>query len=272
MTSLNESHFAAERDRLPAWARSTNPIVRRHLGLYWRTLPPTIRPIAMALGVWIAVILVSIFIPFVFDVASTVLVVSILTVPVIFYYYAHILFTIATVSAPTMGEELRNNTMQLLMATPMSLQQIFLGKAAASIWKRMDDLMLVILAAAVFGTPMIATYYGAIWSLAEFPVTSHIIMILGMLVSIIRLVLEPLMLAMVGVMIGALVPYRSTSITTTIGFGIFYFFFLNLIRHIPAIQANGALVLFVELVLPLLAPILIVWGSLRFTTRMMLKD
>ena len=30
---------------LPYWARATNPIVRRHLGLYWRTLPPEFEPI-----------------------------------------------------------------------------------------------------------------------------------------------------------------------------------------------------------------------------------
>ena len=35
---------------LPYWARATNPIVRRHLGLYWRTLPPEFEPIFYICG------------------------------------------------------------------------------------------------------------------------------------------------------------------------------------------------------------------------------
>ena len=58
-----------------------------------------------------------------------------------------------------MADEIRNNTMQLLMSTPMSLDQIFLGKVAAALWRKMDDLVLIVQGAAIFGPPLIIMHY-----------------------------------------------------------------------------------------------------------------
>ena len=129
---------------LPYWARATNPIVRRHLGLYWRTLPPEFQPIFYICGFWVTALLVGIIFPFVTDLATTLIVVSVLVIPVGIIFYLRALFSIAANSAAVMADEIRNNTMQLLMSTPMSLEQIFLGKVASAIWRKMDDLVLIV--------------------------------------------------------------------------------------------------------------------------------
>ena len=123
-------------DTLPYWARATNPIVRRHLGLYWRTLPPEFEPIFYTSGFWVLALLAGIVFPFVTDLATTVIVVSVLVIPVGIIFYLRALFSIAANSAAAMADEIRNNTMQLLMSTPMSLEQIFLGKVASAIWRK----------------------------------------------------------------------------------------------------------------------------------------
>ena len=154
-------------DALPYWARATNPIVRRHLGLYWRTLPPEFEPIFYVCGFWTLALLAGIVFPFVTDLATTVIVVSVLVVPVGIIFYLRALCSIAANSAAAMADEIRNNTMQLLMSTPMSLEQIFLGKVASAIWRKMDDLILIVQGAAIFGPPLIIMHYAGLFPLRE---------------------------------------------------------------------------------------------------------
>ena len=150
-------------DALPYWARATNPIVRLHLGLYWRTLPPEFEPIFYICGFWALALLAGIIFPFVTDLATTVIVVSVLVVPVGIIFYLRALCSIAANSAAAMADEIRNNTMQLLMSTPMSLEQIFLGKVASAIWRKMDDLILIVQGAAIFGPPLIIMHYAGLF-------------------------------------------------------------------------------------------------------------
>ena len=95
-------------DSLPYWARATNPIVRRHLGLYWRTLPPELEPIAYVTGFWIIAMLLGIILPFISDLATTVIVVSVLVIPVGMIFYLRALISIAGNSAAAMADEIRN--------------------------------------------------------------------------------------------------------------------------------------------------------------------
>ena len=154
-------------ETLPYWARATNPIVRRHLGLYWRTLPPEFEPILYITGFWVAALLAGIVLPFITDLATTVIVVSILVIPVGMLFYLRALFSIAANSAAAMSDEIRSNTMQLLMSTPMSLDQIFLGKAAAAIWRKMDDLVMIVHGAALFGPPLMIMHYASLFPLRD---------------------------------------------------------------------------------------------------------
>lgn len=219
-------------ENLPYWARATNPIVRRHLGLYWRTLPPEFEPIFYICGFWLSALLLGIFFPFITDLATTVIVVSVLVIPVGMIFYLRALFSVAANSASAMADEIRNNTMQLLMSTPMSLDQIFLGKVAASLWRKMDDLILIVQGAAIFGPPLIIMHYAGLFPLRESGPVTYLLIIAMTLVSMLRLVLEPLMFGMVGVGIGAFVPFRSIAMTSSVAFVAFYFLLMIMLQQL----------------------------------------
>ena len=174
--------------------------------MYWRTLPPEFQPILYTTGFWVAALLLGILFPFITDLATTVIVVSVLVVPVGMIFYVRCLFSIAANSSVAMADEIRNNTMQLLMSTPMSLDQIFLGKVAASIWRKMDDLILIVYGASIFGPPLVIMHYAGLFPLRESGIITYVLIIAMSLVSILRLILEPVMLGMMGVGIGAFHP------------------------------------------------------------------
>ena len=265
-------------DTLPYWARATNPIVRRHLGLYWRTLPPEFEPVFYVCAFWVVALLAGIAFPFVIDLATTVIVVSVLVIPVGIIFYIRALFSIAANSAAAMADEIRHNTMQLLMSTPMSLEQIFLGKAASAIWRKMDDLSLIVQGAAIFGPPLIIMHYAGLFPLRESGPVTYILIIVMSITALLRLILEPLMFGMVGVGIGAFVPFRALAMTSSVAWVAFYFVLINMVQQLNlqflsaaldgareaselAAQASnmrlaGALVLTIaiELALPLLLP------------------
>lgn len=228
-------------ESLPYWARATNPIVRRHLGLYWRTLPPEFEPILYTCAFWVLALLAGILFPFVTDLATTVIVVSVLVVPVGIIFYLRALFSIAANSAAVMADEIRNNTMQLLMSTPMSLEQIFLGKAASAIWRKMDDLILIVQGAAIFGPPLIIMHYAGLFPLRESGPITYILIIIMSITALLRLVLEPLMFGMVGVGIGAFVPFRAIAMTSSVAWVAFYFLLINMLQQLNLQFLSAAL-------------------------------
>ena len=228
-------------ESLPYWARATNPIVRLHLGLYWRTLPPEFEPIFYICGFWVAALLIGIFFPFVTDLATTVIVVSVLVVPFGIIFYVRALFSIAANSAAVMADEIRNNTMQLLMSTPMSLEQIFLGKVASALWRKMDDLVLIVQGAAIFGPPLIIMHYAGLLPLRESGPLTYVLIVAMTLTSLARLVLEPLMFGMVGVGIGAFVPFRSIAVPTSVAWVAFYFLLINMLQRLNLEYLSAAL-------------------------------
>ena len=207
-------------ENLPYWARATNPIVREF------------EPIFYTCGFWLAALLLGIFFPFITDLATTVIVVSVLVIPVGMIFYLRALFSVAANSASAMADEIRNNTMQLLMSTPMSLDQIFLGKVAASLWRKMDDLILIVQGAAIFGPPLIIMHYAGLFPLRESGPVTYLLIIAMTLVSMLRLVLEPLMFGMVGVGIGAFVPFRSIAMTSSVAFVAFYFLLMIMLQQL----------------------------------------
>ena len=109
--------------------------------------------------------------------------------------------------------------MQLLMSTPMSLEQIFLGKVASAIWRKMDDLILIVQGAAIFGPPLMIMHYAGLFPLRESGPLTYILIIIMTITALLRLVLEPLMFGMVGVGIGAFVPFRAIAITSSVAWG-----------------------------------------------------
>ena len=258
--------------RLPYWARSTNPIVRRHLGLNWRTLPPELRPILQIVGGWGLVLLSSIIIPGIADLALMLFLASFLALPVGLVYYGRVLVQVATYAAQRMQDEIRNDTMTLLRATPMSLEQILLGKVAAALWRQMDDLVLLVQGVAVFAPPILYSLYATVWSPERFPVIAQFIIMVAIVVSLLRLILEPIMIGVLAVLVGAVVPNRSTAVITTLVLGAFYFLLLNLLSALTSQDRDGFGVILVDFVLPLLLPAVLSWVMLRLTRRIISRD
>jgi hypothetical protein len=270
-------------NRVPYWARSTNPIVRRHLGLNWRTLPPQMQPLIMGVGIWSLILFIGLILPIVRDTAAMLFLSSIIVLPVTGLLYAHVLVTIAVTAADTMQEEMRNNTLSLLRTTPMSLEQIFLGKIAVALWKRMDDLVLVSQVVVAFAPPILLVVYSEFWALDQYPVLSQVMVIISLIVSLLRLIIEPVFIGTLAIFISVLVPNRATAITGTVALSVFYFVMINLVNRLPFIRGaelldgtiippNHLMIGLFEFVLPLLLPALLSYVFLRLAVRTVTAD
>lgn len=269
-------------ERLPFWSRSTNPIVRRHLGLYWRTLPPELQPVLRIVLVWIALLIGGVLVFDVLQVALVFLIVSFVVLPVLTLWYAHLLIEIAVRSAAMMQEERRDNTLTLLMTTPMSLEQILLGKVAAAFWRRMDDWVLIVYGVALAAPPAIYSAMSPVWQGTGSPLLVSVAVVGGLAVALLRIMLEPVMIGMIGVFVGAVVPYRNTTISLSVALGAAYVVLINLLARLPnlrpqqigrvTVAPDYGLVVLIDFVLPIVLPALITWGLLRVTARLLRRD
>ncbi len=264
--------IAPNHSRIPYWARSTNPIVRRHLGLYWRTLPPQLEPLLKIFLGWAILLALNIIFPFVIEMMMPLFVVSLLTIPAAFFLYAHVLYTIAYHASQMMAVELHNNTMPLLMTTPMTLAQILLGKIAAALWRRMDDWMAALQITIVFAPPILVMNIARLLDAQQHGGVFQIFIIANLLAVLLRIALEPFMVGALAIMVGALVPYRSTAFTVSLALTAFYFVFLNLIVQLPTILENPWLYVMAHFVLPIILPLLIILFSLRVTMYVITQD
>lgn len=269
-------------ERLPFWSRSTNPIVRRHLGLYWRTLPPELQPVLRIALVWIALLIGGVLFLDVLQFALVFLIVSFVVLPVLTLWYAHLLIEIAVRSAAMMQQERRDNTLTLLMTTPMSLEQILLGKVAAAFWRRMDDWVLIVYGVALAAPPAIYSAMSPVWQGTGSPLLVSVAVVGGLAVALLRIMLEPIMIGMIGVFVGAVVPYRNTAISLSVALGAAYVVLINLLARLPSLRPQQigrvtvapdyGLVVLIDFVLPIALPALITWGLLRVTARLLRRD
>ncbi|MGJ3237741.1 MAG: hypothetical protein ACFE0Q_03445 [Anaerolineae bacterium] len=277
------TEYSDTQEKLPYWARSTNPIVRRHLGLYWRTVPPEIRPFVVIFLFWVGVMTLGVIFPPVFGLAMISFLASIMIIPFAMAFYAHALVQIAIEASNAMQQEFANNTFQLLQATPMSIPQIVLGKVAAAMWRRMDDIVLIAQLALAFTPPMVYPMYADFWSAsAHSTVIAAVLTLIATLVTVARVVLEPLMIGIVSVFIGVVVPGKGRSISAAVVIGAFYFLLINLLSRLPAVRGfdspegpippNGTLVILTDLVLPVLIPLILIVSVLKLSERLLSQD
>jgi hypothetical protein len=255
--------------RLPAWARRSNPIVRRHLGVYVKTIPPQLDTLLNLYLIQSAIILLSVPFPFIFNVTLPLITVAILLLPASFFLYAQMLFIIIDHAAILMLKEFRDDTITLLRTTPMSPQQIILGKIASALWRRVDDLSLILLSAALFSVPPIILEIAQLWPPDKNPYLTQFGIIIVFGASLLRLLLEPFMVAALGVLVGAAVPVRSSALTAGVLLIIFYFLLINLPRLLPL---SYPMRIFIEGVLPVALPLLITWLSIHYAADLMTRD
>ncbi|MEM9955497.1 MAG: hypothetical protein AAF846_28100 [Chloroflexota bacterium] len=277
------TEYVDNQDRLPFWARSTNPIVRRHLGLYWRTLPPEIEPFIVIFAIWSVLIGIGVlFQPFI-SVTMITFLASVMVLPISGLLYAHVLLTIAIDASNAMQQEFSNNTFELLQATPMTLPQILLGKVAAAMWRRMDDIVMLSQLVLAFSPPIVYTMYINVFPADDYTALAPALLaLLGMVVATLRIFLEPLMIGVISVFIGVVVPGKGRAISSAVVIGAFYFLLINLLSRLPQVRGfeapegpvppNGVLIIVTDLVLPVLLPILITLGLLKLAEYVLRQD
>lgn len=254
--------------RLPAWARRSNPIIRRQLGLYWKTILPEVDVLVKLAGVQIGLVALSLPWPFLFDLALPTITAALLLFPIALYLYGHILMAIGTAATLSVVDELRKDTFDLVRATPISLVSILGSKIAASIWRQVENLSLLMTAVAVLSMPLLISLYATQYPLNTHPLLSRAAMALGLIAALVRLALEPFMIAAIGQAAGAAFPMRSTAIITTGFLGAFYFLLINLVR---LVALPWPLHFVVEFVLPVALPLLLTWLALRLTEHLITR-
>lgn len=256
-------------ENLPVWARRSNPIIRRQLGIYWRVFIPQVDFIARWYAYQAALLLLTIQFDFLFAPILMMVLASALLLPIAFWMYAQILQQVIVDSVAAITEEFRNDTLTLLRATPFSVPHIVLSKVAGAFWRQMEALDGVLSMALFLGTPIILFIQVLVYPPDQHPGLSQVLTIVLVAVALVRLPLEIFMVGAIGIASGTAGRTRSTGIIITTALTFFYFLLLNLPR---LLVLPLPLYVVVEVVLPLALPLLITLGCIQFTLRVLLRD
>jgi hypothetical protein len=258
-----QSHHEID-TQFPPWARRSHPIVRRHLGRYWRVMTPQAEPVIQWYLVQSAIVLLTYPIPFLFTIILPVVIVSVGLLPFAFYYYAQTLYHLAADATQSMVREIEGATLNLLMATPYSPREVLLSKIAGAMWRQSEPLSLLLSAVSMTQMPTLVLIYLNQLPSDEFGIMSQVVTIMAFGVAIARIPLEMAMTAAIGSYIGVITRGRSAAILTTLTLLIFYFVLINLPRLMPLGIFGHILV---DGVLPLALPLGIILLMLPLTER-----
>lgn len=261
---------AREIDRgLPEWARRSNPIVRRHLGEYWKMMALDVTLVARLFTFNAIFVLLSLPFPFLFTVLMPTVTVSFVLLPTGFILYGQALLMIGVVSAIVVSDERRNRSLDLLRMCPRPLRQALYSKVAAAVWRQLENLTLIITTLALFSLPLLIIQYDVTLVASDRPILMRLAVLLALASSLIRILLEAAMVGAIGAMIGASTSMRSPAVIATVLLTAAYFVFINLIR---LLQMGIEMRLFVEIFLPLILPALIIPLCFRLAVSMLTHD
>ena len=260
-----QSHYEID-TQFPPWARRSHPIVRRHLGRYWRVMTPQIEPVLQWYLIQSGIVLLTYPIPFLFTLILPVVIVSVGLLPFAFYYYAQTLYALATDAAQSMVKEVEGATLNLLLATPFSHREILMSKMAGAMWRQSEPLSLLLSVIAMTQMPTLVLVYLNQIPTEEYGILSQIVTIIAFGVAIARIPLEMAMTASIGTYIGVTTRGRSAAIITTLTLLLFYFVLINVPRLMP-LGVLGHLL--VNGLLPLVMPLVIIALMLTVTERAM---
>lgn len=261
---------SADMDRqLPEWARRTNPVVRRHLGAYWKTLPPDLGLIVRLFTLQTLFILIAYVFPILFTIVMPTVTVSLVLLPGALIIYLQSLFAIGTMSAVSMVDERRKDTLSLMLIIPQPRTHLLYSKVAAAVWRQVENLGLVWLAVVLFSLPVLIIQYDVLISLEAHPLLTHIALIFALASSLLRLILEPMMIGALGVWMGATVWARVPAVVATGLLAGAYFFTINMLRLLPL---DPAMRLFVDMLVPVIAPLAITFLAFRLAAWSLRRD
>ena len=90
-----------------------------------------------------------------------------------------------------------------------------------------------------------------------------------MFLRLLRLLVEPVMVGAIGIMTGAVLPWRNWARASATALILFYFLLINLTRRIPMGWEMRAII---EIVLPLVLPVIIVWIAFHIAHHALTRD
>jgi hypothetical protein len=245
---------------LPVWARRAHPILRQQLGVFWRAITPDLSlPLRLFLYQCVAVLL-TFAMPGLFALLLPIVAVPVVLLPAVLYFYLETLVRIGAEAAARIADARRSGHLELLRTTPLSLYEILAAKGSASIWRQIELLEILLFAAALLSLPVVILQHVNLYPPLLYPVPVRVMMILGFAVSLLRVLIEPVMLAALGVLMGTLIQQRITAMLATGALAFAYFVLINLPRLLPLDVPQRFVI---EMLLPLVLPAIISFAALR---------
>lgn len=254
---------------LPHWGRRRHPIVKRHLGLYWRIMPPQADPILRWFLMGSALVLLTIPIPFLFTILLPLVLVSMAVLPGMLVYYGRMLYDLATDTSRQMVAEIENHTLGLLLATPVPRREVLLAKMAGSLWKQSEPFGLLMAFASMTQVPSMFLLYANLYPPAQYDSAAQLLTVGAFAGSLLRVPIEMFMTAALGLYVGTVTRGKGAAAASTIGVVGFYFLLVNVIRVIP-MQPFARFV--VEAVVPCVTALLASLFLILMTERELFTD
>jgi len=249
---------------LPVWTRRSHPIVRRHLGIFWKVTPPNVTDLRRAVLVQGAYIAASLLLPFLITMLMPTVILTLVLLPIGLYLYAGMLFQVGGLAAAHVADERRSDSLDLLRVSPIPLPELLASKIAAAVWRHMETLTFLLIGVTYFSLPLLVLHYELIFADTGQPLLARGLTFVALIVSVIRLPLEAVYVAAIGVVVGAVSRWRVSAMVTTALLSAAYFGLLNLLRLLPSSPAG---VVMVEIALPLLLPVIgitvCLWAAVR---------
>jgi hypothetical protein len=238
--------------RLPEWARRGNPIVRRQLGVFWKLMTIDFDVIGRWYMLSVALVGLSLLVPFLFMLLMPAAVVSLVALPALLVLYALSLGRIATAAAASMADERARGSLDLLRVCPRPLREILFSKAAASVWRQIENLGLVLTGVAALSLPVLVIQYDWLFPSMEQPIVMRAAMLLALAAALVRIPLETALIASIGVAAGSFTRHRIAAMLAALLLAAAYFGFINLVR---LLAVEPAVRLMLDTLLPVLAPL-----------------
>lgn len=243
--------------RLPEWARRSNPIVRRELGVYWKLMTIDLDFIGRLYILNAGIIVLSLLVPFLFMLLMPAATISIVVLPALMVVYALSLGRIAAASAASMAGERDHGSLDLLRVCPRPLPDILYSKAAAAVWRQVENIGMVLTGVAALSLPILVIQYDWLFSAQDQPLAMRVALALGLGSAILRIPLEAALLASIGVAAGSFTRYRIAAMLAAILLGVAYFVAVNAVR---LLTNEPYLRLLLDVALPLIAPLPLIAG------------
>lgn len=253
---------------LPRWARRSNPIVKRELGVYWKRLFPDVSLIARIVGVQ-AVLILLLPVEFLLTLTLPIAMLAVVLMPILVMIYGRVLFSVVNAAAASMSDAYANNTLVLLRLTPLPLAHIVLGKVAAGVWKHVEDIDLILLGVTIFSLPFLTIFYLGDTPPRDVTLLMRVPVVLVLISLPVRVMAEPFMFSALALAAGTALPTRAAAVVTTLSGLVFYY--VGLLVPLTAPLAGWANLL-VAVVLPLALPVLVSVGAVWYAIHNIQRD